>query len=76
VPAEWKKMVDASVLRSLPESEINRQSIIYNVINKESKYVQDLDIVQSVRPRGSIHHLCAHTHDSCSSRRSGKRTRP
>jgi hypothetical protein len=75
VPAEWKKMVDASVLRSLPESEINRQSIIYNVINKESKYVQDLDIVQSVRPPSpTITRLL--TPGSCSSRRSGRRTRP
>jgi hypothetical protein len=61
VPAEWKKMVDASVLRSLPESEINRQSIIYNVINKESKYVQDLDIVQSVRCRPpAVSHVLMH----------------
>jgi RHO1 GDP-GTP exchange protein 1/2 len=50
VAPEWKKTVDPSVLRSLPDSEINRQSIIHNVINKEIKYVQDLDIVQSVVP--------------------------
>jgi hypothetical protein len=70
-------MVDASVLRSLPESEINRQSIIYNVINKESKYVQDLDIVQSVRPLPLLPLLvCSRARRSCSSRRSGRRTRP
>ncbi|RDB18445.1 Rho1 guanine nucleotide exchange factor 1 [Hypsizygus marmoreus] len=43
----WTSTVDPEVLKSLPESEINRQTIIHTVISKEEQYVQDLDIVES-----------------------------
>lgn len=50
IPAEnvtWSATVDQEVLQNLPESEINRQSIIYKVVIKEEQYIMDLDIVES-----------------------------
>ncbi|RDB18533.1 Rho1 guanine nucleotide exchange factor 2 [Hypsizygus marmoreus] len=44
----WPKTVPPEVLRSLPESEINRQIIINKLVSKEEQYVKDLDIVDSV----------------------------
>ncbi|CCM02646.1 uncharacterized protein FIBRA_04750 [Fibroporia radiculosa] len=44
----WSKDVPAEVLRTLPESEKKRQTIIYNVIAKEKQYLRDLDIVESL----------------------------
>ncbi|KAH9839689.1 Dbl-like domain-containing protein [Rhodofomes roseus] len=48
----WSRTVPPEVLRTLPESEINRQTIIHKVINKEKQYLRDLDIVESlfIRP--------------------------
>ncbi|KAF7357058.1 hypothetical protein MVEN_01042600 [Mycena venus] len=44
----WIKTVPQEVIVSLPESEINRQTIIHKLISKEEQYLQDLDIVESV----------------------------
>ncbi|KAF7317883.1 hypothetical protein MKEN_00876200 [Mycena kentingensis (nom. inval.)] len=44
----WIKSVPSEVIVSLPESEINRQTIIHKLISKEEQYLQDLDIVESV----------------------------
>ncbi|KAJ6607005.1 hypothetical protein B0H10DRAFT_2073442 [Mycena sp. CBHHK59/15] len=44
----WIKTVPREVIVSLPDSEINRQTIIHKLINKEEQYLQDLDIVESV----------------------------
>lgn len=44
----WAETVDSAVLKSLPETEINRQTIIHKLISKEEQYLQDLDIVESV----------------------------
>ncbi|KAJ7065216.1 CNH domain-containing protein [Mycena amicta] len=44
----WIKSVPQEVLVSLPESEINRQTIIHKLINKEEQYLQDLDIIEDV----------------------------
>ncbi|RXW24807.1 hypothetical protein EST38_g1012 [Candolleomyces aberdarensis] len=44
----WKDNLDPSVLRSLPQSEIQRQSIIHNIIVREEQYIQDLDIVETM----------------------------
>ena len=41
--------VPAELLASLPQSEINRQSIIYKLIARERQYLRDLDVVESVR---------------------------
>ncbi|CAK5273832.1 unnamed protein product [Mycena citricolor] len=48
----WIKTVPPEVLSSLPESEINRQTIIHKLINKEEQYLLDLDTVESlfIRP--------------------------
>ncbi|KAF8892159.1 Dbl-like domain-containing protein [Infundibulicybe gibba] len=48
VREEWIKTVPAEVIRSLPETEINRQTIIHKLISKEEQYVHDLDIVETV----------------------------
>ncbi|KAJ6474687.1 signal transducer [Mycena vitilis] len=45
---EWSHTVPQEVLTQLPESEINRQTIIHKLINKEDQYVQDLDTVETV----------------------------
>ncbi|KAJ7483152.1 CNH domain-containing protein [Mycena latifolia] len=44
----WIKTVPREVIVSLPDSEINRQTIIHKLISKEEQYLQDLDIVESV----------------------------
>ncbi|PFH46667.1 hypothetical protein AMATHDRAFT_69289 [Amanita thiersii Skay4041] len=44
----WRETVDPEVLRSLPESEKNRQDIIHKIITKEEQYVQDLDTVETM----------------------------
>ncbi|KAJ7623683.1 signal transducer [Roridomyces roridus] len=45
---EWPNTVPQEVLSQLPESEINRQTIIHKLISKEDQYIQDLDIVETV----------------------------
>ncbi|KAF8956940.1 CNH domain-containing protein [Flammula alnicola] len=44
---EWTKTIDESILKSLPQSEINRQTIIHKLITREKQYLQDLDVVES-----------------------------
>ncbi|KAJ7035591.1 Dbl-like domain-containing protein [Mycena alexandri] len=44
----WIKTVPREVIVSLPDSEINRQTIIHKLISKEEQYLQDLDIVESI----------------------------
>ncbi|CAK5273815.1 unnamed protein product [Mycena citricolor] len=46
--AEWGHDVPQELLSSLPESEINRQTIIHKLITKEDQYIQDLDTVENV----------------------------
>ena len=41
--------MDPAVLAALPESEINRQTIIQKLISKEVQYLKDLDVIESVR---------------------------
>ncbi|KAF7371040.1 hypothetical protein MSAN_00738200 [Mycena sanguinolenta] len=48
----WIKTVPQEVIVSLPESEINRQTIIHKLISKEEQYLQDLDIVETVFIKG------------------------
>ncbi|KAK2462748.1 hypothetical protein APHAL10511_005266 [Amanita phalloides] len=43
----WSAMVDPEVLRSLPESERNRQDIIHDIIAREEQYIQDLNTIES-----------------------------
>ena len=45
---DWVSTVPADILSSLPQSEINRQSIIYKLIAREKQYLRDLDTVESV----------------------------
>ncbi|KAL6309388.1 Dbl-like domain-containing protein [Sparassis latifolia] len=49
---EWSSTVSPEILRTLPESEINRQTIIHKIIDKEKQYLRDLDTVESlfIRP--------------------------
>ncbi|KAG5643359.1 hypothetical protein DXG03_001041 [Asterophora parasitica] len=44
----WPKTVSPEVLRSLSETEINRQIIIHKLISKEEQFIQDLDLVDTV----------------------------
>ncbi|KAJ3755039.1 CNH domain-containing protein [Lentinula raphanica] len=45
---EWRESVPAQLLRSLPESEVNRQTLIHKLISKEEEYVGDLDLIHAV----------------------------
>ncbi|KIY68054.1 Dbl-like domain-containing protein [Cylindrobasidium torrendii FP15055 ss-10] len=45
---EWTSAVPSEVLISLPASEVNRQTIIHKLIDKEEQYIHDLDIVETV----------------------------
>ncbi|KAI0050993.1 Dbl-like domain-containing protein [Auriscalpium vulgare] len=45
---DWANAVDPDVLKSLPQSEINRQTIIRRLISKEMQYVRDLDLIESI----------------------------
>ncbi|KAL1658879.1 CNH domain-containing protein [Schizophyllum commune] len=46
--SEWPNTVAPEVLASLPDSEINRQTIIHKLISKEEQYVHDLDTIDRV----------------------------
>jgi RHO1 GDP-GTP exchange protein 1/2 len=46
---DWAMHIDPAVLAALPESEINRQTIIHKLITKEVQYLKDLDVIESVR---------------------------
>jgi hypothetical protein len=46
---EWTAQIDPAVLAALPESEINRQTIIHKLISNEVQYLKDLDVIDSVR---------------------------
>ncbi|EIW75246.1 hypothetical protein CONPUDRAFT_85508 [Coniophora puteana RWD-64-598 SS2] len=49
---DWQLMVDPSILKTLPESEVHRQTIIHKTISQEEQYIQDLDMVEElfIRP--------------------------
>ncbi|KAI0367587.1 Dbl-like domain-containing protein [Pilatotrama ljubarskyi] len=49
---EWTRTVPRELLATLPESEINRQTIIHKLIVKEKQYLRDLDTVETlfIRP--------------------------
>ncbi|KAJ7594214.1 CNH domain-containing protein [Mycena floridula] len=44
----WINTVPKEVLDRLPESEINRQTIIHKIISKEDQYIQDLNTIETV----------------------------
>ncbi|KAG6849618.1 hypothetical protein H0H93_006902 [Arthromyces matolae] len=52
IPKAWEQKVGPEITRHLSETEIQRQNIIHNLIEKEEQYVQDLDIVEMnfIRP--------------------------
>jgi RHO1 GDP-GTP exchange protein 1/2 len=41
--------MDPAVLAALPQSEVNRQTIIHKLISNEVQYHKDLDVIDSVR---------------------------
>ncbi|KAJ3795639.1 Dbl-like domain-containing protein [Lentinula aff. detonsa] len=45
---EWIKSVSSEVLVNLPESEVNRQTIIHKLISKEEQYIADLDTIEAI----------------------------
>jgi hypothetical protein len=45
---DWATHVDPAVLAALPDSEINRQTVIHKLIAKEVQYLKDLDVIESV----------------------------
>ncbi|KAG9313170.1 hypothetical protein JVU11DRAFT_6624 [Chiua virens] len=57
--ADWLNTVDPTILRSLPESEVHRQTIIHKTISQEEQYVQDLGSVETlyIRPLRRATHI-------------------
>ncbi|KAJ3860794.1 CNH domain-containing protein [Lentinula novae-zelandiae] len=45
---EWINSVPSEVLVNLPESEVNRQTIIHKLISKEEQFLADLDTIEAV----------------------------
>ncbi|EGN96888.1 hypothetical protein SERLA73DRAFT_58376 [Serpula lacrymans var. lacrymans S7.3] len=45
---EWIKTIDPAILKTLPDSEIHRQTIIHKTISQEEQYVQDLEMVETL----------------------------
>lgn len=45
---DWTAHVDPAVLDALPESEIQRQTVIHKLVTKEVQYLKDLDVIESV----------------------------
>ena len=46
---EWTTQIDPAVLAALPESEVQRQTIIHKLISGEIQYLKDLDVIETVR---------------------------
>ncbi|PFH50303.1 hypothetical protein AMATHDRAFT_145543 [Amanita thiersii Skay4041] len=44
----WSDRVPVEIIRSLPQYEIKRQTIIHTLISKEEQYIRDLDLVETV----------------------------
>ncbi|TBU24200.1 Dbl-like domain-containing protein [Dichomitus squalens] len=49
---EWTRTVPPEILATIPDSEVNRQTIIHKLIHKEKQYLRDLDTIESlyIRP--------------------------
>lgn len=45
---DWASSVPKSLLESLPKKEIQRQSLIFELIQGEHKYLNDLTVVEQV----------------------------
>lgn len=60
---DWLNTVDPTIVHNLPESEINRQSIIYKTISQEEQYIQDLDTVEAlyIKPLRRATHIMSVT---------------
>ena len=49
---EWHRLVDPEARSALPEKEVKRQSVLFELIKSEKDYVADLGILKDVRTRG------------------------
>ena len=57
---EWHRLVDPEARNALPKKEVNRQSVLFEVIKSEKDYVEDLEIMRDV---GAFSH-CRDSTDS------------
>ena len=48
----WIQTYDASITSSVSDKEKKRQEIIFEMIYTEQEYLEDLNIVKQVWPRG------------------------
>ena len=46
---EWHRLVDPEARSALPEKEVKRQSVLFELIKSEKDYVADLEILKDVR---------------------------
>jgi hypothetical protein len=47
---EWHRLVPEEARASLPEKEVKRQAVIFEIIKSEKDYVADLEALQDVSP--------------------------
>ncbi|CAG7852613.1 Rho1 guanine nucleotide exchange factor 1 [Serendipita indica DSM 11827] len=47
---EWHRLVDPEARNALPNKEVSRQNVLFEVIKSEKDYVQDLEIMRDATP--------------------------
>jgi hypothetical protein len=47
---KWHRLVPEEAHTSLPEKEVKRQALIFEIIKSEKDYVADLEALQDVSP--------------------------
>ena len=57
---EWSRFVPPQTLEALGKNEVERQSVLFEVVKSELDYVNDLQVIRDVR---AIHGNCPHLHD-------------
>lgn len=57
---EWSRFVPPETLETLGKNEVERQSVLFEVVKSELDYVNDLQIIRDVR---AIHGNCPYLHD-------------
>ena len=51
---EWHRLVPEVARASLPEKEVKRQNVIFEIIKSEKEYVADLEALQDVSPSSHV----------------------
>ena len=65
---EWHRLVPEAAREALGNDEVQRQSVLFEIIKSERDYVSDLEAVRDVRSPSPEHALYSHHPRSTSSR--------